>query len=292
MNPVKSHWQELLLAKLPPEQYIRNRNMAISGTYAQWFFDHPDWFRWAGMASFASHRVGQLLALYDYSYDYGKVSDVDDTFGSFEKQTVLVSLEVLRSANNEAFANSGWAHFAYLAKDGGIRAVEEGLSDDPTQIHLLEGFRLIERGRTLLESSPSERRRADEYFWDGNLLLFQHEQWGVIQQHFAQLRATELGLLLTFITSLDFDATFWATDQWNCAFFKYMWTRGLFKLISTFSLPDVTKLAHRWTWARGQVFTTWQQVVRKDPHLRLKVASIIRAGKAQYPEARAKLRTA
>jgi hypothetical protein len=291
MNPVKSHWQEILLAQLPSEQYIRNRNMAISGTYAKWFFDHPDWFRWAGMASFASHRVGQLLALYDYSYDYGRISGVDDTYGSFEKQHVLVSLEVLRTANNEAFANSGWAHFAYLANEGGIRAVEEGLSDDPTQFRLLDGFRLIERARRLLESSPSEREQADELFWSGNLLLFQHEQWGVIQQHFAQLSDTELGLLLTFITSLDFDATFWATDQWNCEFFKYMWTRGVFKLIATFSLPDVTKLAHRWAWARNQVFTTWQKVVRQDPHLRLKVASIIRAGQAQYPEGKVNIKT-
>lgn len=68
MGKIKMFWQEKLVSQMPPEEEVRNRNTATSASYAGWFQRHPDWFRWAGMVSFASYRVGILLAMYDYSY--------------------------------------------------------------------------------------------------------------------------------------------------------------------------------------------------------------------------------
>lgn len=285
MNATKEYWQNLLVSQLPPEEHVRERNEAISASYANWYRNHPDWFRWAGMAAFASYRVGLLLAIYDFSYTTETVIDTNNTYRSDDqKEVMLTSIDMLRQANNKAFANSGWAHLAYESPKGGIAIVEQGLSDDPTQVHLLEGFRLIERGRLLREQAPSKKVEADDLFWSGNLLLLQHEQWGVIQQHFQQLKF-ELGLALTVITSLEFTANHLIIDRRSyCEFFKYMWTFGFTKLLATFSLPDITKLAHRWAWVRRQVFPTWKKVVRTDSYLPLKIEGIIRAAAPFDPE--------
>ena len=135
---------------------------------------------------------------------------------------------------------------AYESPDGGIAAIEAGLENDPepTQQFQLEGFREIERARKMSKESATDPTTVNEMFWSGNLLLLKHEQWGVIQQHFAKLDLP-LGLALTVITSLDFDATHLVRDEKTyCEFYRHMWTRGLPTLLSTFSLPQITRLAH------------------------------------------------
>jgi len=285
MNSVKARWQEILLSRLPPEQEVEKRNLAIDATYAGWCLAHPDWFRWAGMAAFASHRVGLLLSMYDFTFAGDRVTNVLDTFSEGDKAPLLNNIEILRRANNLAFANSGWAHLAYAAPDGGIDAVEAGLGDDPTQVNLLEGFRLIETGRRLLASSSSNAARADAIFWRGNFLLLKHEQWGVIQHHFEQLHM-ELDLFLTLTTVLHFDANELVMTRWTrCSFFSYMWTRGLVQLLLTLSLPNIKLLRHRWAWVSGEVFPTWQKVVTQDRRLRFKLMAIARPGSRLLPAA-------
>src|SRR2546425_11317404 len=132
MNQIKEYWQERLLSHLPPEDQIRARNAAINASYARWFQRHPDWFRWAGMAAFASNRVGLLLAVYDYSFVRGDAFSSGSTSGNvFNDARIINSLEMLRQANNNAFKNAGWAHLAYESPDGGIAAIEAGPGDDP-----------------------------------------------------------------------------------------------------------------------------------------------------------------
>jgi hypothetical protein len=287
MNQTKAYWQMRLLSHLPPEEQIRARNAAINATYARWFQRHPDWFRWAGMAAFASYRVGLLLAVYDYSFVRGDAFNAGSTEeGLLNDARIISSLEMLRLANNNAFANAGWAHLAYEAPDGGIEAVEAGLENDPepTQKFQLEGFREIERARKMAAGSGTDRATINEIFWHGNYLLLKHEQWGVIQQHFAKLDLP-LGLALTVITSLDFDATHLVRDKKTyCEFYRHMWTRGLSKLLLTFSLPNITRLEHRWSWVEGLVFPTWKKVVTNEPEISKKMMRIVQAAVPFDPE--------
>lgn len=287
MNQIKAYWQERLLSALPQENQIRARNAAINASYARWFQRHPDWFRWAGMAAFASYRVGLLLAVYDYSFVRGDAfSSGSTTGGLFNDARIINSLEMLRQANNNAFANAGWAHLAYESPEGGIEAIEAGLKDDPepTQKFQLEGFREIERAQRMRTESGVNQATVNEIFWRGNYLLLKHEQWGVIQQHFAKLDLP-LGLALTVITSLDFDANHLARDKKTyCEFYRYMWTWGLPKLALTLSLPDITRLAHRWSWVGGLVFPTWKKVVTNDLDVSKKMMRIVKAALPFDPE--------
>ena len=280
MNPTKALWQERVLSKLPPEDNIRARNAAINASYASWYLRHPDWYRWAGMAAFASYRVGLLLAVFDFSRTDQNDQEISDTPASLlDDGRLIASLEMLRRANNNAFANVGWAHAAYESSDGGIDAIEAGLSDDPTQIHLLTGFRMVEQARQLLRDHPDQAHAADALFWKAGLTMLQHEQWGVIQDHFAQLDI-RLGLSLTLITSLDFDANHLARDtRTYCGFLRHMWTFGIPVQLMTLSLPDITLLAHRWSWVRWTVFTTWKRVAHSDSALPRKLAHIVRVAR-------------
>ncbi|HEX8736756.1 MAG TPA: hypothetical protein VF721_15600 [Pyrinomonadaceae bacterium] len=287
MNETKAYWQEQLLSKLPPEESIRARNAAINASYARWFQRHPDWFRWAGMAAFASSRIGLLLAVYDYAFLRGDAFSSGATSGGlFNDARIINSLETIRQANNNVFANAGWAHLAYESPDGGIEAVEAGLKDDAdsSQQFQLEGFRLIDRARKMQLGSEADRKAAEEMFWQGNLLLLKNEQWGVVEQHFSKLDLP-LGLGLTITTSLDFDATHLVRDEKTyCEFYSYMWRRGLLKLISTFSLPDITLLAHRWLWVENLVFPTWKRVVTTDLEISKKMMRIVKAAVPFDPE--------
>jgi hypothetical protein len=287
MNDIKAYWQQRLLSQLPPEEQIRARNAAINASYARWFQRHPDWFRWAGMAAFASYRVGILLAIYDYSFVRGDAFSSGSTEGGlFNDARVINSIEMLREANNNAFANAGWAHLAYESPGGGIKSIEAALESDPepTQKFQLEGFRKIERARGMASKSVKDQTIRNEMFWEGNYLLLKHEQWGVIQQHFAKLDFP-LGLALTIITSLDFDANHLARDKRTyCEFYRYIWTWGLPKLLSTFSLPDVTRLVHRWSWIEGLVFPTWKKVVTNDQDIPKKMMRIVKAALPFDPE--------
>jgi hypothetical protein len=285
MNATKAYWQERLLSPLPPEDKIRARNAAINATYARWFQRHPDWFRWAGMAAFASYRVGILLAIYDYSYVRGDAfASGTVTGGLFNDARIINSIETIRQANNNVFANAGWTHLAYESPDGGIEAIEAGLEGDLDQIFQLNGFRKIETARKMLAAGTADRTTTDKMFWDGSYLLLKNEQWGIIEQHFTKLDFP-LGLGLTVTTSLDFDANHLVRDQKTyCEFYRYMWTWGLPKLLATLSLPNITRLAHRWYWLEKSVFPTWKKVIKNDKQITIKMNRIVNAAMPFDPE--------
>lgn len=267
----RRQWTSRALEALPPERRVALRNAVITGTYAHWYLEHPRIYKWAGVAAFASHRVGLAIAPYDFVVDDDGVRDVHDGFGQ-PRSTVLEDLDLLRQTNNMVYADIGWAHLAYVAPDGGLQAVEKGLADLPSHHRVVRGFELIDDGRRMLDRGSS--RGGEEAIWRGNALLLEHEQRVTVQPQFEKL-APSFDVFLSVFTSMDFDADNLRID-WltNTSFFAYMWTRGAGHLVRTLSPPDIRQVEHRWYWVRSRVYPLWQRVDRTDRDLRRKLSAL------------------
>jgi hypothetical protein len=268
---IREHWTSHALKALPPESAVAERNTVISGTYAHWYLEHPKIYKWAGCAAFASHRVGLAIAPYEFIVDNGEVSDVHDGFGR-PRSMVLDDLNLLRETNNNVYRDIGWTHLAYLAPDGGIAAIQKGLSDLPSHSRLVRGFELIHDGKKLLEQGST--RGGEEAIWKGNALLLEHEQRVTVQPAFDKFDKA-FDVFLTVGTSMDFDADNLRIDwRTNTSFFAYMWTRGASLLLRTRSLPDVSRIDHRWFWVANRVYPLFREIDKSDRSLRKKLSTL------------------
>jgi hypothetical protein len=305
-NPVRAQWQRVALQALPPEDAILRRNVAITRYYAQWYSQPPHLFKWAGAAAFSSHRVGVLLAAYDYTVTNGVIRQVSKVFTDIAKtihshgdpETVVADLELIRQTNNLVFEDIGWAHLAYADPKGGIAAVESGLQDEPDCELLLKGFREIEKGRVLLASGPAKKRQAETHFWKGNTLLLKHEQYVIVQSQFDKM-APGMKLFLSLMTFMDFDLEGFRFLSWSdlvqdahnlwwltlqalghhptyTSFIAYMQTDvGAKQLAKTRAAADITKIAQRWAWAQHEVLAIWKYIEGNDPQLAQKMQRIM-----------------
>jgi len=59
-------YKESFESKLPKEEDVIARNKKISSMYAELYLEHPDIFKWAGMAAFASNHIGIGLIPYRF----------------------------------------------------------------------------------------------------------------------------------------------------------------------------------------------------------------------------------
>jgi hypothetical protein len=274
MPKMKQDWQnELELLLNVPEQEVLRRNRAITAQYARWYTKHPDVFKWAGAAAFASDRVGLILLLHQGFAVTERVKEIGPVSRGDEKDgnAGVRDLDLIRQTNNAVFADIGWAHLAYI--DGGLAAIESGLGAGPPPQLMLAGFRQIDHGKQLLASSPSE---AKNFIWEGNRLLLQHEQSTTVQNHFDQLQQPQFKQFLSSLTDIDFDANNFQIDQKTYTSFQkytlqFPLPRG--------TLPDITDFEQRWRWVEREVWRIWQTVEKNDPRLREKMDSLIEKAK-------------
>lgn len=273
----KAYWQQMAEANLPPEHEVVARNEAITGTYARWYTAQP-LFKWAGMAAFSSHRVGLALVPYRTHLADDLLGDPDATGDPHppEFHTVLADLHCLRETNNLVFHDIGWAHLAYMSPEGGIEAIERCLADEPQSRLMLQGFRLIEQGRLLMQGDAKQQSEGIELVWKGNELLLKHEQAMIVQKKFDTLD-TDCKMFLSCFTLMDFNAVY-ITDNFHYSslFYTFMWTRGLPLLVQTFSPPQLTDLRHRWFWIEKSLIPLWRLVERTDSHLSLKLQILMK----------------
>ena len=270
---IREHWTKKAQEALPPESSVGERNGVISGTYADWYVQHPEIYKWAGAAAFASHRVGLALSPYEFIVDDDGVRDVRDSFER-PRSAVLRDLNLLRETNNMVYGDIGWTHLAYVAPEGGLEAIEQGLSDLPSHDRLRRGFQLIDDGRKL--RNRGSLRAAEEAIWRGNALLLEHEQRVTVQPQFEKIDLS-FDIFLSVGTSMDFDADNLRIDwRTNTSFFAFMWTRGAGVLLRTKSPPDIRLVDHRWYWVENRVLTLWREVDRTDRDLRRKLSTLIK----------------
>ena len=171
-------WKALADGLLTNQSCVFHRNLEISSRYG-WLYKYlPAYFKWAGMAAFASHHV--RLALFPLRLDRDRSGYVDIPH-SLGRRKVLLMTDVnrIRETNNAIFEDIFSVHLAYAAADDGIECLRGLLRAEDHYAPVLSGFEAIDHGRRVLEdrtATPEARRAAGELVWKGNVLLLEHEQ--------------------------------------------------------------------------------------------------------------------
>jgi Protein of unknown function (DUF2515) len=301
----RAEWQAKAERSLPSQRKVRQRNAAITATYADLYLRHRRIFKWAGVAAFASHRVGLLLKLYEEVGPEGLLAARRRTVAGVasalqcrqDRATVVADLDLIRKTNNDVYNDIAWAHFAYA--DGGIDSIRAAVAGRPRDRLLLAGFTDIDRGQRLTRSR-SRRAEAEDAIWRGNQMLLKHEQLVIVQRHFDHLDPG-MDAFLSLMTWMDFDLeavlpfpSGW--DSWKhgaamlaqvversdfhldyTSFYACMTSRGLPVLWQTRSLPDIRRFDQRWFWIEQRVLPLWQRVDATDPTLPRKMRQAMRA---------------
>ena len=106
-----AEWKELTGSLLTDQSCAFHRNLEISSRYAWMYKFLPAYFKWAGMAAFASHHV--RLALFPFRLDTDRSGYVDIPHSlSRQKALLLVDVNTIRETNNAIFDDIFWVHLA------------------------------------------------------------------------------------------------------------------------------------------------------------------------------------
>src|SRR5262245_53877918 len=186
-------WKTLANGLLTDQPCVFHRNLEISSRYAWLYKLMPAYFKWAGMAAFASYHV--RLALFPFRLDTDRTGYVDiphslDRHRHHPGGLLAVDVDTVRETNNAIFDDIFWAHLAYCSAADGIERLRALASAEPHYGPLLAGFEAIDRGRHVLEggtTSAAARQMAEDLVWEGNVQLLQHEQRAVVQPNFDRI---------------------------------------------------------------------------------------------------------
>ncbi len=267
-----SDWKQYAQSKLPEEGYVLARNHKITCIYASLYNKYPRLLKWAGMASFASHKVGLALkpfGVYDNCDGFLDTS----TCSNYSDLGVMDDVNIIRQTNNKVYDDIAWAHFAYVSKTGGIELLKQLLADEKESL-ILKGFLNIDKGRELLEQGGSPRIAA-KYIWYGNKLLLKHEQMFTVQPMFGQLDFV-FRRLLTLSTAMDFDGKNLRFDRKTyTSFYVYMWLWGKWVMVKTKSLPSIVNFQHRWLWIDKKMLKIWKRVDSRDKTLMERITTMV-----------------
>ena len=243
-------WKALGDGLLTDQSCAFHRNLEISSRYAWLYKFLPTYFKWAGMAAFASHHV--RLALFPFRLDTDRTGYVDIP-RSLRRQRALLLEDVntIRETNNAIFGDIFWAHLAYGTAEDGIECLRGLLAAEPHYSRALAGFEAIDRGRRVLEdgtASAETRRAAVDLIWDGNVQLLEHEQRALVQPNLDRLscafaRLFSMGSALTFeVRGLRQEASYFTS------FYLYSFTRGIPQALHAQAWPRITRFDDRWRW--------------------------------------------
>ena len=200
-----AEWKALGDGLLTDQSCAFHRNLEISSRYAWLYKFLPAYFKWAGMAAFASHHV--RLALFPFRLDTDRTGYVDIPHSMNRQKALLISdVNTIRETNNAIFDDIFWAHLAYGTGDDGIECLRALIGAEHHYARALSGFEAIDRGRRVLEdgnASADARRAAEDLIWAGNVQLLEHEQRDLVQHNLDRLscafaRLFSIGSALTF----------------------------------------------------------------------------------------------
>jgi hypothetical protein len=243
-------WKALADGLLTAQPCAFHRNIEISSRYAWLYAFLPAYFKWAGMAAFASHHV--RLALFPFRLDKNRTGYVDIP-RSLQRQKALLLADVntIRETNNAIFDDIFWAHLAYGTAEDGIECLRGLLGAEPHYAQALAGFEAIDRGRRVLEGSTASaeaRHAAVQLIWQGNVALLEHEQRALVQPNLDRLscafaRLFSIGSALTFeVRGARHEALYFTS------FYLYSLTRGIPQAWQAHTWPRITRFDDRWRW--------------------------------------------
>jgi uncharacterized protein with NAD-binding domain and iron-sulfur cluster len=257
-DDIRRYWQEQAEAKLPPQSKVVARNAAVTATYADLYRRYPLLYKWAGLAAYASHRIGLLLLAYDFVPRNGALVAIERATGRPPALGVSRDLELLRRMNNDVYADIAWAHLAYEAPDAGLPAVLSGLQPLPQHEHMIEGFRQIDAGYRML-SDPQQATQGANMIWSGNRDLLYHEQNIILQPGYDAMDLSFNGIL-TVLASMDFNLkTLTPNPRLITLFTTFMLKEGLVILAQT-GPPKIGNFRQRWFWISRSVFPLWRSI--------------------------------
>jgi uncharacterized protein with NAD-binding domain and iron-sulfur cluster len=276
-SDIRKFWKEQAEAKLPPESQVVARNAAITAAYSQFYVDQPGLYKWSGLASHASHRVGLLLLAFDFVPQQETYVILEHATGHKVAPDLAHDLDLIRRMNNDVYADIAWALMAYRSR--GLNEVLSGLESSPNHEAMMRGFSRIDKGSRMLSDSLAAREGAD-LIWDGNQDLLDHEQREVLQPGYNDMQLT-FEEVLSVVTSLDFNVTILKYDpKLFTSFTAFMVIRGLLVLLRTGLLPRIANFDQRWYWISKSVFRIWKGVDARRPSgtLNSQQAALLREG--------------
>jgi hypothetical protein len=255
MLRTKNEWLRYVESGLPPEERYSERNRAITARYASLYLAHPDMFKWAGMASFASRQVGVAIVMAEMLVAPERMGMENPLAGMHRlaaQQFMLQDLEEMRRGNNNIFRDIAWAHAAYI--EGGLPEVENCAVGTDRGL-LLEGFVLIDRGMGFLRQNDDTEVGA-RLIWEGNILLLRHEQTTVLQPIFDTL--TPGGrIVASFGSELDFSCKLPSFPEFRTSFSSHY---GYLETLA--GLKSIADPLHRWQWVESCVVPAWMAADR------------------------------
>jgi hypothetical protein len=268
-------WKALADGLLTDQSCAFHRNLEISSRYAWIYTLLPAYFKWAGMAAFASHHV--RLALFPFRLDTDRTGYVDIPQSLRRQRALLLSdVNTIRETNNAIFDDIFWVHVAYGTAEDGIERLRPLLGAEPHYAPVLAGFEAIDRGRRVMEdatASPEARRAAEDLVWNGNVQLLAHEQRALVQPNLDRLscafaRLFSIGSALTFeVRGVREEVSYFTS------FYAYSLTRGIQQALHARTWPRITRYDDRWRWIATSIVPRFR---RFDADTRLLDASLRR----------------
>ncbi len=278
MHRSRDEWKDAAEAHLPSRENITERNRAITSHYARLYLDHPESFKWAGMAAFASSQVGIALGFIDVLGAPGRMIEQRETGnvqGFFEgagdaaggvarmllslpvslydaaTRTILLNdLEEIRKGNNAIYNDIAWAHNAYL--EGGLDELDENTTDIEKEL-LLSGFSLIDEGRKRLEKGDDDDS-GKRLIREGNVMLLRHEQINTLGPVFEAI-SMQGRILVSFGSELNFGE---AAPPGSASRASFADHAGYLETL--IGIRSVTNPEHRWQWIEENVLPAWYAV--------------------------------
>lgn len=162
----QSEYQQQAEAKLSKSPTTAlDRNKEITRAYAEMYKSDPSTYKWAGMAAFASCKVGEGMKEAQEAQGGWKA------WGASAAGVDAKKLETALVAGNDAvYADIYWQHLAYqgCGIDDIEKAYEEGNITKPVR----DAWRKIDAGK---------RTGNQDLVWEGNGQLLEYEQKTVLQ---------------------------------------------------------------------------------------------------------------
>jgi hypothetical protein len=249
-----AEWKAVADGLLTEKSSAFQRNVEISSRYAWAYQLLPAYFKWAGMAAIASHRV--RLALYPLRLGRRKLLLTED-------------VNLIRATNNAIFDDVFWVHLAYVSAEDGIQRLRDLLRADRHYASVLSAFEMIDRGRSVVEdetASAEARRMADDLIWSGNVQLLEHEQRALVQPNFDRLSCASARLMaIGSATSFEVRGVRHEVVYFT-AFYLYSLTRGMPHAVRARAWPRITRFDDRWRWIVASVVPRFRRF-DADPRL-------------------------
>jgi len=251
---LKLKWLKLARNKIAPAYKISNpekmallRNKYINRAYAEVYFSEPQTFKWAGLAVFASHSIGEKLELLRRCSQVSN-STVLLSFGTALPVWYLSSqldylFEAVARGNKAIFADIYWQHLAYM--QGGIEELARVHAQGELKEQVFRAWQLLDEGK--------KTQNAD-LIWKANIDILEYEQKVVIQPILYQGEKNQ---------------TLWSLISKTDSALRFLVTSPVPEETRLFgdSIPNgnLAKITHRWKWCTDFIMPGWQEYETKNP---------------------------